>query len=91
MRSQDFTLWELQIEALKAPSGMGSGEGISPSPANYSDSFDRRYTNTCIYLSIYLGGLGERRELPQQGPGGAFFGIFEVHRTLLGKITLLLY
>jgi len=37
-------------------------------------------------------GLGERRELPQRGPGGApaanaFFCIFEVHRTLLVERT----
>ena len=37
------------IEAPKAPSGVGHGEG-------------------CLLLSR-LRGLGERRELPQRGPG----------------------
>ena len=56
------------IEAPKAPSGVGYGEGC-PLPSR-------------------LGSLGERRELPQRGPGGALRPLSHFlhilgHRTLL--------
>jgi len=82
-RSQDFTLGR-QIEAPKVP------------------SFERRMRRVGwrigrgYRLPSRLGGLGERRELPQRGPGQSpvrqrIFGIFEVHRTVLVEKTVLLY
>jgi len=54
------------IDAPKAPSGLGYGEGCQ--------------------LPSRLGGLGERRELPQRGPGlpplSHFLHVLG-HRTLL--------
>ena len=49
-----------------------------------------------VSLLNRLGGLGERRELPQRGPGPSpgrqrIFVIFEAHGTLLVERTVLLY